>query len=353
MGNEMLTKPTNVPTPPATSQVTGSVPQDQSIFMPEESIWKRYSSHQEFPLSMAASVVLHLFAAGIVVLGSVLVFRFGNKDVPSDLEAVVFAGGGGSGDGIGDPDGPEMLQAALKFDPSASAELPPDINPEDYTKIEAEGDIKVEKQMEEQAKIQEQLARGERRAGLTGDRGEGGSGRGGGQGDGFGGGYGDGVGPGRNTSKRSLRQSRWTIVLPREDPDLFKRKLIQIKAILLIPEGSSVASFKINENLEKMPPEFKPIDQKGINAYNRLWYMSHDKVDCDYIARSMYLKDSPRWFAIFIPQDLEQEMLRQELNHKKMSEDEINNKKWITIFDVDRRGDSWDVRVRYQGPRKR
>jgi len=328
------------------------VPPSQSIFTNEESIWKRYSSHQEFPLSMAASVVLHLFAAGIVVLGSVLVFRFGNKDLPSDLEAVVFAGGGGSGEGVGDPNGPEMLQDPLKFDPTAAAEAPPDIKPEDYKDVVAEGDIKVDQQKQEQAKVQEQLARGEKRAGIAGDKGEGGSGRGGGQGNGFGGGYGDGVGKGRNTSKRFLRQTRWTIVLPREDPDLFKRKLVDIKAILLIPEGDSVASFKINENLAKMPPEFKTIDQKGINAYNRLWYMSHDPTDAKYIAQSMYLKDQPRWIAIFIPQDLEAEMVRAEINYKKLSEDELIAKKWITIFDVDRRGDSWDVRVRYQGRRK-
>src|SRR5262249_54334433 len=58
MGNEMLPKPANVPTGTLPAQVTGTVPQNQSIFMPEDSIWKRYSSHQEFPLSVAASVVL-------------------------------------------------------------------------------------------------------------------------------------------------------------------------------------------------------------------------------------------------------------------------------------------------------
>jgi len=323
------------------------VPPSQSIFLPEESMWKRYSSHQEFPLSVAASVVLHLFAAGIVVLGSVLVFSFGNKSGPADLEAVVFAGGGGSGEGVGDPNGPEMLQDPLKF--GVTEDTPPEIKPEDYKDILPDENVK---QRQEQVKIDEQLARGEKRTGITGDRGEGGSGRGGGAGNGFGGGYGDGVGKGRNTSKRSLRQTRWTIVLPREDPDLFLKKLIQIKAILLLPEGDSVASFKICENLEKRPVELKTISQQGINAYNRLWYMSHEKTDCEYIARSLYLTNTPRWIAIFIPQDLEQEMVRQEFNFKKMSEDELNNRKWITIFEVDRRGDTWDVRVRYQGKRK-
>jgi hypothetical protein len=350
MGNEMMPKPANVPTP---AQVTGAVPQSQSMFLPDESIWKRYSSHQEFPLSVAASVVLHLFAAGIVVLGGVLVFSFGNRAGPADLEAVVFAGGGGSGTGVGDPNGPEMLQDAMKFDPNNSDAPQQEVKIEDYQNVVPDGDVKVEEKRQEQTKINEQLARGENKPGITGDRGEGGSGRGGGQGNGFGGGYGDGVGKGRNTSKRSLRQTRWTIVLPREDPELFLKKLVQIKAILLLPEGDSVANFKICENLEKRPVEFKAIDQKGINSYNRLWYMSHEKTDCDYVAKGLYLTNTPRWIAIFIPQDLEQEMARQEFNFKKMSEDELNNRKWITIFEVDRKGDAWDVRIRYQGPRKR
>lgn len=352
MGNEMYTRPVN--SAPASPQVTGTVPQNQSIFLPEESIWKRYSSHQEFPLSIAASVVLHLLAAGIVVLGSVLVFKFGGAGAPADLEAVVFAGGGGSGDGVGDPNGQEMLQDAMKFDPGAQADAQPtDVKIEDYKDVVPEGDIKVEQQREEQAKIDQQLARGERKAGLTGDKGEGGSGRGGGQGNGFGGGYGDGVGKGRNTSKRFLRQNRWTIILPREDPDTFIKKLIQIKSILIVPDGDSVASFNVCENMEKKPIEFKKINQEGINKFNRLWYMSHDKTDCEYVARGMYLTKAPRWIAIFIPQDLEQEMARQEFNYKKKSEDELNTLKWITIFNVDRRGDTWDVQVKYQGPRRR
>jgi hypothetical protein len=48
-----------------------------------------------------------------------------------------------------------------------------------------------DKALQEHSAIQEQLARGERKAGLTGDRGQGGSGRGGGQGQGIGGGFGD------------------------------------------------------------------------------------------------------------------------------------------------------------------
>jgi len=352
MGNEMLPKPTGIPAATPAPQATGTVPQNQSIFLPEDSIWKRYSSHQEFPLSVAASVVLHLLAAGIVVLGSVLVFRFASKEAPSDLEAVVFAGGGGSGDGVGDPTGPEMLQDAFKYDPNSNNEALADLKLEDTREVAAEGDILAEKQKEDQAKINEQLARGERKSGLTGDKGEGGSGRGGGAGNGFGGGYGDGGGKGRNTGTRHLRQARWIIILPREDPETFIKKLVQIKAILLCPDGESVSSFNVCEDPGKRPVEWKKITQEGVNKYNRLWYMSHTKTDREYVATGLYMTKEPRWIAIFIPNELEKVMADVEFNYKKMNEAELNQRKWITIFEVDRRGDTWDVRIRYQGPRK-
>jgi hypothetical protein len=152
---------------------------------------------------------------------------------------------------------------------------------------------------------------------------------------------------------RPYRLTRWTIILPREDSDAYMKKLVQIKALLVIPEGESLNSFKLCDNLDHRPFEFKMTDRKGITAYNRHWFKSQEKTDCDYCARALQLKETPRWVAIFIPQDLEQEMVRKEFYYKKLSEDELNLKGWVTIFDVDRRDDSWEVRVRYQGPRKK
>lgn len=321
-----------------------------SLLVQEESVWKRYSPHQEFPLSVAASVLLHLLAAGMVVLGGVLVFKFGTNDTSPTMELVVFAGGGGSGDGAGNPNNTVMNQPEAYIDSSADKfRLETQLLDLDAVK---DGDFKAQELRRKTADAKEELTRGQDRSGRVGEAGGGGPGSGGGTGPGQGPGVGPGFGPGINKGTRHLRQSRWAIVLPREDPEAFLKKLIEIQAILLIPDSERVGVYQVCEDLARRPVRLKPTDQKGINAYNRLWYMSHQQIDTQYIATALYLKNQPRWIAIFIPHELEQELTRQEFNYHKLSEAELQNRKWVTEFNVARRGDTWDVSVRYQGPRK-
>jgi hypothetical protein len=151
---------------------------------------------------------------------------------------------------------------------------------------------------------------------------------------------------------RHLRQARWVIILPRENAETFRKKLAEIKAILLFPDGESVSSFNVCEDLSKNPPEIKKISQQGVSKYNRLWYMSHDKTDCEHIGTALKLEKPPRWIAIFIPHDLEKALSEAEFNHQKLSENELNERKWITRFEVDRKEDLWLIKVRSQGPRQ-
>jgi hypothetical protein len=317
---------------------------------PEESIWKRYSAHQEFPLSLAASVLLHLFVAGFVFLAGLLAFSFGNAPVTPTIETVVFAGGGGSGDGTGNPNNPNMLQDRIYFQ-EQEGKAPQKLNPVDPQQVQADGSIRTEEKRRETMDLFENLTKGLQRSGQAGAKGQGGPGWDGGKGDGFGPGVGSSGGPGFNKGTRHLRQSRWKIYLPREDPEAFLNKLITIKAILLLPDSERAGVYQICEDLARRPVELKPIDQNGINSYNRLWYMTHDAIDAKFIATALYLKNQPRWIAIFIPHDLEQEMLRMEFNYKKLSEEELNKRNWVTSFEVDRKGEVWDVRVRSQGPK--
>jgi hypothetical protein len=322
------------------------------LALPEESIWKRYSSRQEFPLSLGLSVVLHLAVAGAIALAGMLAFSFSAKAGPMEIEAVVFAGGGGSGENVGNPDNPHMLQDPVYFneqsnDPRKELSVDPPLA------IEKEGDTKIEQHRKESENLKDQLTQGQDKAGIAGSKGQGGRGGLGGKGDGFGPGEGDGFGPGKNPSKRFKRQARWILILPREDPEAFVKKLVDIKAILLIPDGDKIGIYKVCEDLGKRPVTFKSIDQVGVNKYNRLWYMSHSPTDAQYVATGLYLTNQPRWIAIFIPQDLEQEIARAEFNHKKMSEDELIQRGWVTQFVIDRRGDTWDVQIRYQGPKQK
>jgi hypothetical protein len=188
----------------------------------------------------------------------------------------------------------------------------------------------------EQARINEQLARGER----------GNSGRAGSTGRGIGRGFPS------NPSLRRLRQARWSIMLPRENSEAYIKKLTELKAFVVIPEGGGSSSFLLCEDLTQRPAEWTKVSAEEIEKNNLMWLFSTEVRDRGCIAEGLQRTKTPRWIAIFVPQELEKVMDDVEWKHKNLSEKELNDKWWTTNFEVDRRGDMWDVRVRYQGPHK-
>src|SRR5436189_987324 len=117
-----------------------------SYLLPDESVWKRYSPHQECPLSFGLSVLLHLTVAMIIMLAGMLVFSFSAKSGPPDMELITFSGGGGSGENVGNPDNPKMLQDPIFFDHNSPDTQRHDIETLDARAIEQDGDRKVEEQ---------------------------------------------------------------------------------------------------------------------------------------------------------------------------------------------------------------
>src|SRR5436190_2723603 len=85
--------------------------------LPEERFWKRYSPHHEFPLSTVSSFVVHALGFGLLVLGAILMARFGFRDKPIEVDTVSVGGGGGNEFGFGNapntgvlPSGEEKLE---------------------------------------------------------------------------------------------------------------------------------------------------------------------------------------------------------------------------------------------------
>jgi hypothetical protein len=310
----------------------------------DESIWKRYNQNYEFPLSIATSVVLHVFVCLMVAIAGVWLFNFGSGS-PPDLEAIEFGGGGGAGEGGGNPQGEEKLQDAVSLNKEdMPAEEPP---------IKIDSDILTlddpnKRLLQEVKETDQDLARGINDPNLlAGDRGHGGPGRGGGRGSGFGTGDGDGVGPGRGNA-RTRRKDRWEISLPMQDSAQFIRKLGELESILMIPDGPG--KFKLFDLTQKNP-EGKPATIVDINKMNRIWYTNRVQIVCQGIADELGLSARPEFFAIFIPQTLEQEMFKKELAYRGLTEEELDRRKMVTKFEVNKRGSGWDVRVRDQSPR--
>src|SRR5713101_2229388 len=75
---------------------------------PEEKFWKRYSPHHELPLSTASSILIHAIAITVLIVGSIILAKFGFGENKVPLGVIQIAGGGGQRDGAeGPPTGVE------------------------------------------------------------------------------------------------------------------------------------------------------------------------------------------------------------------------------------------------------
>src|SRR5262245_53992408 len=79
------------------------------LIPPEESVWRKYSSNHEFPISTLTSVALHVFVGMLGVLFGAMVFHWGASEPPQVSTIQVFdprespRGGGGQTDGGANP----------------------------------------------------------------------------------------------------------------------------------------------------------------------------------------------------------------------------------------------------------
>lgn len=293
--------------------------------IPEEGMWRKFSSHYEFPISILMAVLLHVFAVLIVIAYMALAFYFGDPK-PPDMETINFAGGGGEGDG-------EMKEFTPEVKDDIKIEL------EDIDKVVIPDKIIPDKN---QFEIELQKKR-------TGEKGKGGPGSGGGKGGGIGDGEGDGAGSGKASGARLSRTKRWQINFKYEDPDGFVEKLANLKVVV----GARLNSGRYNiyeDMASKAPFKFREMDgvefQKFANKMQRLWVLSKQRDACENFGIGVNMSERPILIFIFIPTDMEEAILKKEISyHGVKDEAEIKKRKLVTKFDVQRTGSGWDVRV--------
>src|SRR5436309_3549228 len=81
----------------------------RQLVPPEEKFWKRYSPHNEAPLSGVSSFAIHVLAIPLLLLVALVVSKVNDEDekrpLPVDVVRVNFSGGGGSPGGRGNSPG--------------------------------------------------------------------------------------------------------------------------------------------------------------------------------------------------------------------------------------------------------
>lgn len=303
------------------------------IFPPEETVWRKYSAHYEFPISVLSSVSIHFFVFMMVVLFGALLLGLGHTD-PPEVETVEFAGGGGPGDGASTPQ--EVQEVAMK-EPELTFKLD-DVNIDDSTKREnLAADLTSEDQFKGQ--FDDPTKR-------VGEQGKGGSGAGGGLGDGFGTGEGSGSGPGKQ-KRRAKRTDRWALAMRYSNGEELYQEWAKMKAIIVIPEGQlekgDYTKFRVYRDLSTKAPQGKVETRETLNTLNRVWFFDRNRDSVRELSKYLGYSAPPRFIALFIPRELEDELLRKELGYKNRKEEQLEG--WETIFEVSRVGDRFNARV--------
>lgn len=295
---------------------------------PDEQFWQRYSPHAEFPLSSAGSLVMHILGFGLLLLAYFLAPLLFQPTRQLPVEAVVLSGGGGSPHGQGE--GPQTESDKLvEASDAANDKKPPELLPDEVPppKLDVKPETQSKQTFDQQPRkiqdedasrafnsLKEQTVR-MKPSGI----GKGGTGSGGGSGKGRGTGIGDANGPGMSTpSQREKRMLRWSMLFNTTNSSDYVAQLRGLRAILAIPvredAASGVCDYRVLRDLSTSRPA--KFTDEDIHNIQRLVSWNDDNPDSVAGVMSVLrLPQKPSHFLAFMPVELEEKLLRLELDY--------------------------------------
>jgi hypothetical protein len=313
-----------------------------TLLAPEEPLFRKYSQQHEFPLSTLISVVTHGLVALIAFLAGAYVFNWAAKPTTPEIHPLVVLGpeGGGGKAGIDettqlrDPDVIELKQASKVPEGIPVFDLGEDV-------ADMKSRVKTLQDLGKQSGVpatdREKLSKG---AG-GGDDGKTGTGKG------------PSSGPGGGTNEldevRPKRMERWILSITYQSGTDYLNKLANLQAVLAVPEGKG--RYRVYTDLSRRPFQSQVQATAELEELRRIYWTQTDSATLLELAKSLDLPSTPRMVHVFFPHSLEQELLKQELRHAKLTEQEINERKLETKFRAERRGNAWVVTVLEQKPR--
>lgn len=296
----------------------------EQISLVDEGMWKRYSSHYEFPLSMLLSLAIHVLVTLVVLAVMTISFYFG-KPPNCKLETIVVEGNGpnpnrpaGGGRQQGE-NGPTEIEA-LAPRPDEVLERPPLVQPVLPSPFD---------RLDKTPRPGDPTARGKK------------------SGKGVGTGEGDGIGPGDGGVPFG-RNVRWRINLRYDEPEAFITQLNNLQVIVAAKLNSG--RFLVFKELPASGPvryEEMTLDEcaKYVRQAGRLGFHTQDATTAENFAYGVRLSERVLDMWIYIPKDLENALAEAEAKHYQLSEEQIRNRRLLTTFEVRRDGQRWLVRV--------
>jgi hypothetical protein len=330
---------------------------------PEDSVWKRYSAHHEFPLSVTSSTAVHAVFFVILILGALgLIHWATSKDKePEFVGDVEIGGGGGNPDGSGTGPGDNPLEGGPKREAGGESDTSKDppkptakgdditfnpvtVNPEKFDfLVNQPGAEKLLEKPTEQMRRLDGLQQGvikKLSEGLAASKGKGGSGKGGGKDKGIGTGEGDLAGPGKGNvvNERMKRALRWTMIFNTANGRDYKAQLADLKAIIAIPMPPDGREFMVFRDLKAMRPVGKIED---IGEIKRIYWVDDKRESVQSLSQALGLDLQPPQIVAFFPLELEKKLLKLELARANKKEDQENDI-LETRFEILRRGGHYE-----------
>jgi hypothetical protein len=258
-----------------------------------------------------------------------------NRSLP--VEAVQLSGGGGDprGKGTGPNNGGEPVEDVNPSkDKPATDTNPPENTPPPDLKVNPNNTPKPEFKDQTGRRISEDdtntLQQLKTRVGQIrspgstspggSSYGKGGPGSGGGSGKGHGPGIGDGTGPGAATpTQREKRILRWTMTFDNIDHANYVAQLRGLGAALAIPvrEDANGVQYKIIRDLSARPAKFTDDDIGEIQSHRAVRWIDENPNSVRGVMSVLGLKLTPSHFLAFMPEELEEKLLRLETTYLK------------------------------------
>jgi hypothetical protein len=293
---------------------------------PEEKFWQRYSPHREMPVSAASSLALHaLVIGGLLLLAWLGWLGFQKPQGTLPVEPVRLLPPGSLKDSpvkprLGDPDGSPAVAEARPdpkpgpaepdpkrptLDPPGVVE-PPEKKPVDSARLFPGGNPRspfdeIKRAIEGKTRADGPNPRGDPRGdkdspSLGGDKNR------------------------RPLTVREQRMERWAMVLPARTGTEYLGQLRTLGAILAIPVEDGKA-FKVVRDLSGRGPA-KLLDE-DLSTLQRIYWYDHRPESVRSLMAALRCDLQPRYVVAFMPQALEERLLRLEKEYRGLREEQI------------------------------
>jgi hypothetical protein len=318
-GNNELPEMPALPEPLAPSEV---------VVSPDETLWRKYSSHYEFPLSMLLALGIHVFAILCVLAFMTFGFHFKAHEMTVGTVGKGDLKGGDNplagGDLAGSPDPGQNQEKNIVFDLGPPSKInQPEIAPNPEPRLPDRRQF-------------DDAAHNEPR-GNNGNSPVPGRGRG----------RGTGTEVGTSIGSPNDGPKRWTINMQYDAPESFIEKLADLR--IIVAARKLDGRFLIFDSLWQKPATIRELTSEEavaeVKKMQRSFYVSTGRINCENFALGLNLSQAPAALYLFIPPDLEEALLQAELKHHKKTVDQIKQLRLVTTFDVKRTENGWDVKV--------